>query len=150
MNKDDVDAFLRDLAMRIEGDIHWSPDRRNARTFRFRVDVETSDPNDHYLEGWYSPRTEKLTLTVFRPDRGRIYGLCMGITHPELDGADPRRPHKHYWTEERRDQNRYLPDDISADWSNPLRVWSEFRRESHLVHDGQLFYAPPIRLEGFS
>ena len=149
MNKDDVDAFLRSLAMRIEGDIRWRLDRRSHRAFRFRADVRTSDPNDHYLEGWYSPRSEKLTLAVFRPDRGRIYGLCMGISHPELDTEDPRRPHKHYWTDQHRDQNRYLPDDISAEWSNPVQVWAEFQRESHLVHDGR-FHPPPNRLRGFS
>lgn len=146
MNKDHVNAFLHGLAMRIEGDIHWLPDRRNSLAFRFRADVRTSDPNDHHIEGWYNPDSEKLTFTLFRPDRGRIYGLCMGISHPELDIENPRRPHKHYWTDARRDRNRYLPDDISADWTNPAEVWSEFRQESHLEHDGQ-FYGPPNLLE---
>ncbi len=140
--KDEVDAFLRDLAMRIEGDIRWQPERRDPLSFRFRTDVQTSDPHDHHLAGWYNPDSDKLTFAVFRKDRGRIYGLCLGITHPDLDPADPRRPHKHYWTDARRDQNRYLPDDITRNWSNPVEVWAEFRAESHMVHNGW-FHAPP-------
>jgi hypothetical protein len=55
--------------------------------------------------------------------------------------------HKHTWDERLRDKEAYVPDDITADVSDPLTVWAQFCVEGKIVHRGVMQPIPIIDLE---
>ena len=46
--------------------------------------------------------------------------------------------HKVRWTPEDQDKLAYLPEDITAEWWEPVVVWEQFCAEANLKHTGTM------------
>ncbi len=46
--------------------------------------------------------------------------------------------HKHRWSEQFRDKQAYVPDDITYAWDKPRQVWIQFCDEIGVSHLGNL------------
>ena len=77
---------------------------------------------------------------------GRIYGLDLGKDHHNPQCNQVGEKHKHKWTEQFRDKQAYVPDDITEAASDPQAVWKQFCGEARLSHNGTL-PAPPLQQE---
>ncbi|MFH1112659.1 MAG: hypothetical protein V1792_01945 [Pseudomonadota bacterium] len=73
-----------------------------------------------------------------------MYGLDLGKDrhNPRCDQVGER--HKHLWTEQFRDKEAYVPDDITAPATDPAEAWRQFCLEAKLTHEGEL-KPPPLR-----
>jgi len=73
-----------------------------------------------------------------------VYGLDLGKDHhnPQCDQVGEK--HKHRWTEQFRDKEAFVPQDIAAEASDPVAVWHQFCAEAKLTHQGELA-APPLQ-----
>ena len=134
MLREEFEVLMADSTKRVIGDIAWevSDSDPAARTFRTSVNSDSLHPL--IVQGWYSPRREKLSyaLVYNQEGVGRIYGLDFGASHPNPDGTKAGDPHKNYWTEDDGDSWAYEPTDISAPWNDPVRAWTEFCAEANI------------------
>ena len=92
-----------------------------------------------------------LTYALILQTDGRIYGLDLGKGHIN---QSPQRiqvgeKHKHRWTEQYRDKNAYVPEDITAPVSDALALLSQFCTESNIEHDGEMKPLPSMQQELF-
>lgn len=80
---------------------------------------------------------------------GRVYALDLGKEHhnPQCDKVGEK--HKHRWTEQFRDKEAYVPDDITALASDPVLVWRQFCCEAKIAHNGTLSAPLPVQKELF-
>ena len=74
---------------------------------------------------------------------GRVYGLDLGKDHhnPQCDQVGEK--HKHKWTENFRDKEAYVPNDVTESASDPVAVWKQFCAEAKLTHDGTMTAPQP-------
>lgn len=146
MRQQDFEALLADTKKSINEDIKWEEDKDHPPTVMFQVKV-TGYPL--YVKGSYKPITQGLSYVLIYYGVGRIYGLDMGHNHTNPSGFKVGRKHKHRWDENLRDQEAYVPDDITAPASDPLGVWRQFCKEALIIHNGRMYLPPPLRLELF-
>ena len=138
LNESDVLAIVADGSKTIEGDIVWEAVTAMRLAQRFRVSVASDQWDGLMLQGWFSPAGRKLSYTLFIPEHGRIYGLDLGAEHVNPDGERLRGTHKARWTDEYEDRLAYVPEDITAEWWQPLLAWQQFCAEASLRHAGTM------------
>ena len=138
LNESVVLAIIADTTKAIEGDIEWQRQRTMGQAQRFRVPVTSQQREGLILQGWFSPAARKLSYTLFIPGHGRIYGLDLGAEHVNPDGERLVGTHKVRWTSEHEDRLAYVPEDITAEWFEPILVWQQFCAEASLSHEGTM------------
>lgn len=142
----EVTAIIEDTSKAVEGDIVWQPDENIRGAQQFRTRVSSAERSDLVLRGWFNNHTGKLTYTLFIPQVGRIYGLDLGANHTNENRERLVGTHKVRWTPEDQDKCAYVPEDITAEWWEPVVVWEQFCAEANLTHTGTMI--GPIHEEG--
>jgi hypothetical protein len=146
LNQTEFEALLGDMTKRIEGDISWREDPDHSPAVEFRVEVRSAGGYPLLLRGSYNPLARSLSYTVIHRAAGRIYALDMGKDHRNPSGELVGEKHKHRWTEKYRDKVAYVPEDITAPLTEPLRVWHQFCVEAKITHQGKM-HEPPSTTE---
>ena len=139
-------TILNDASKRIDGDIVWQEDEDHSPSQEFRVEVQTDTGWPLFVRGSFNPLIPALSYTLILKTVGRIYGLDLGKDHHNPECTQVGEKHKHTWTEQFRDKEAYVPDDITEAASDPRAVWRQFCGEANLTHDGTL-HAPPLHQE---
>ena len=106
------------------------------QAWEFKVEVNAANRYPIFVKGWYNPNSGKLSYSVIYRGVGRIYGLDLGAQHRNPNRELIGEKHKHYWKTDSRDKHAYIPNDISATWDQPEKVWKQFCAEMHLGHSG--------------
>jgi hypothetical protein len=127
----------------IAGEISWAADDDHTPTVEFRADVESPSDDPLVVIGKLNRPAAKLSFSLIHKGIGRVYGLCLGSDHHNPDGTFTGDKHKHSWTDGHRDRKAYVPQDITADVSNPSEVWQQFCAEAGIEHAGELRPPPP-------
>ncbi len=149
MKQRDFEALLVDTTKQIQEDITWDDDDDHSPTVEFRVEVVSQAKYPIFVKGSYNVLAQTLTYALIHRSFGRIYGLDMGKDHHNPSCTNVGRKHKHRWTEELRDKEAYVPEDITALVTEPVSVWRQFCLESRISHNGVMYAPPPLQLELF-
>ena len=134
----ELSAIMTDPSKRVQGNINWSGDEYRSPAQRFRSEIASSAGWPLFVQGYYNPYAVTLSYAIILKTVGRIYGLDLGKEHHNPQGDQIGEKHKHKWSERHRDKEAYVPDDITASVSNPVKVWRQFCVEACLEHDGVL------------
>lgn len=143
ITQQEFEAILADDTKRITDDIDWVEDRAHRPAVVFRVAITSDRGYPLQVAGRWNSMAGKLSYSLLYQGVGRVYGLDMGVPHRNPTGQPLGDLHKHSWTPEFRDRCAYIPEDITAVWNEPLKVWGQFCAEARLVHSGTL--ASPTR-----
>lgn len=138
LTNDELSAIMTDASKRVQGDLSWSSDEYRSPAQRFRSEIASSAGWPLFVQGYYNPYAMTLSYAIILKTVGRIYGLDLGRHHHNPQGGRIGEKHKHTWSEQYRDKEAYVPDDITAPVSNPVAVWGQFCTEALLKHDGVL------------
>lgn len=136
-------ALLDDDSKTIEGDIDWSSDEDHSPAVEFFVTVSSAGEYPLVIRGSYNHQIQALTFAMIHRGIGRIYALDLGKDHRNPNGIRVGPKHKHSWIERFRDREAYVPNDITAPATDPLKVWEQFCAEAKITHTGTM-HAPPI------
>ncbi len=139
----EFESILTDTSKRIEGDIKWSEDEDHSPSVEFRVEVRNDQGWPLFIRGSWNPLAVTATFALILKTHGRIYALDMGKDHHNPQCTQTGRKHKHRWTEQFRDKEAYVPNDITAPPHDPVALWKQFCIEAGIVHDGTLAPPPP-------
>lgn len=138
MTQEDFDILIEDTSKTINGDIEWNTDEDHSPSVEFRAEI-TSDPGyPIYIRGSYNSLIDALTFAIIHKSVGRIYALDLGKDHHNPSCHNVGEKHKHRWTEAFKDKDAYVPDDITAEASDPVTVWMQFCQEACITHNGNL------------
>jgi len=141
----EMTAILDDPSKRIEGSIQWTLRNEVGPFAFFQARVESVAGWPLFIKGSYNPESSKLAFALIHQGYGRrVYGLCLGNFHTNLNRSRIGSPHKHRWTEV-DDQFAYSPSDITAPATEPVEVWLQFCREPNITHIGRLQAPPPLQ-----
>jgi hypothetical protein len=138
----EFEAILSDASKRIDGDIAWQEDEDHSPCVEFRAEVQSDAGWPLFVRGSYNPFIPALSYVLILTTSGRVYGLDLGKDHHNPECNQVGEKHKHKWTEQFRDKEAYVPNDITAPASNPVAVWRQFCAEAGLTHGGD-FARPP-------
>lgn len=122
----------------VRGTVSWREDDDHSPALEFRIDVESKSGPPMFVHGYYNIAAGKLNYTLILKTTGRIYGLDLGKAHRNPESTQVGEKHKHRWSERYRDKAAYVPDDITADISDPVAVWKQFCAEANIRHDGYM------------
>lgn len=111
----------------------------------FRVDVYSDSGWPLVVCGSFNGLARTLTYAVIHRGVGRVYALDLGKDHRNPSGELVGEKHKHRWTEQYRDKEAYVPDDITATVDEPVDVWKQFCFEAGINHLGVLKPPPPVQ-----
>ncbi len=142
-------AILANESKRIVGDIIWHEDEDRSPSVEFRAEVESDAGWPLFVRGSYNRLISALSYVVILKTEGRIYGLDLGKEHHNPQCDQVGRTHKHRWTENFRDKQAHIPDDITAPSSDPVAVWRQFCDQARLKHNGTMKSPPPFHEELF-
>ncbi len=142
ITQQEFEAILDDGTKRIEGDLRWRNDEDHSPAQEFRVQVFSEPGWPLTVIGWWNPRSGKLSYTMRHDAAGRILGLDLGrrVAHRNPSSERLYGTHKHRWTDRFRDKQAYIPDDITAEWDQPVEVWQQFCSEVRITHLGTMDY----------
>ncbi len=126
MTNAEFEALLTDETKRIVGDLFWVEDEDHSPSVEFRVEIESDPGWPIFVRGSYNALAGTLSYTLVHRNHGRIYALDLGKDHHNPTCNHVGEKHKHRWTEEFRDKDAYVPDDITAPPERPQDVWREF------------------------
>lgn len=146
----EFETILSDTSKRIDSDIKWQEDEDHSPCVDFRAEVQSGAGWPLFVRGSHNPLIPALSYVLILKTAGRVYALDLGKDHhnPECDQVGEK--HKHKWTEQFRDKQAYVPDDIVALVSDPVAVWQQFCDEAGLAHDGDLAAPPPVQGDLFT
>lgn len=131
--------MLADGTKRIEGYLRWRDDEDHSPAQEFRVRVFSEPGWPLTVIGWWNPRSRKLSYVLRHDAAGRILGLDLGpVAHRNPSSERLDGTHKHRWSAEFRDKQAYVPEDITAQWDQPVAVWEQFCSEAGIAHHGRL------------
>ncbi len=147
MKQRDFEALLVDATKEIQKNITWHDDEDHSPTVEFRVEVVSQARYPIFVRGSYNVLAQTLTYALIHHLFGRIYGLDMGKDHHNPSCTNVGRKHKHHWTEQLRDKEAYVPDDITTLVTEPISVWKQFCLEARISHNGVMYAPPPLQLE---
>ncbi len=149
LTRTEFETLLNDASKRIEGDIVWQTDEDHSPCVDFRVEVRSDSGWPLFVRGSFNPLIPALSYVLILKTEGRVYGLDLGKDHhnPQCNQVGER--HKHRWTEQFRDKEAYVPEDITADPSQPAEVWRQFCAEARIDHQGRMIAPPPSTWELF-
>lgn len=142
LRQEDFESILAD-AKTIDGDIIWQEDEDHSPAVEFRADVHSTDDWTLFVCGSYNTLLHLLSYVLILTGTGRIYALDLGKDHRNPDGTHTGDKHKHRYDERYRDKVAYVPEDITATASEPLKVWQQFCQEAKIIHNG-VMHAPPF------
>ncbi len=137
MTGEQVRDFIGRPDKRLVGDVELQPASEHAGAFAFRGHIVYSGGPEVGLQIWFNPyaRDGKISIAYFGMGIGRIYGLCVNISHICVNiSHSGMELHKH--SGPRSVDQPYVPNDITAPASNPQGVRREFCAETGLIHDG--------------
>jgi len=143
LSNTEFDTLLNDPSKWIEGDIAWQEDEDHSPCVEIRAEVHSDSGWPLFVRGSYNPLIPALSYMLILKTAGRIYGLDLGKDHHNPQCEQVGDKHKHRWTEQFRDKEAYVPDDISAPPTDPVAVWAQFCTEAKIEHRGQLLAPPP-------
>ena len=143
----DFDAMMSDRDKVIDGDLEWAGDEDHSPAVEFRVEVRSATGYPLFVSGRYNPFAETLSFTLIHRGAGRVYALDLGADHHNPGCNRVGEKHKHRWTEQYRDKEAYIPDDIVAPWHEPAEAWKQFCLEAMIEHRGVLHPTPPLQEE---
>lgn len=146
----EFEAIVTDPSKRIDGDIAWQEDEDHSPSVEFRVEVNSDAGWPLFIRGSYNPLIPALSYTMILQTVGRVYALDMGKDHHNPTCNQVGEKHKHKWTEQFRDKEAYVPEDVTAPASNPVEVWEQFCKEASLKHNGVMKAPPPLQGDLFS
>lgn len=141
-------SILEDSSKRIEGNIPWCEDEDHSPVLEFRAEVLSGTGWPLFVRGSCNLLAGTLTYALILKTEGRIYALDLGKDHHNPQCAQVGERHKHRWTEQFRDKEAYVPDDVTAPSSDPAAVWKQFCAEARIEHTG--FLARPVMQEELS
>jgi hypothetical protein len=147
LTKTEFDALLEDATKRIDGDIHWSDDEDHSPAVVFRAEVSSQAGYPLFVSGSFNRLALTLSYVLIHRGIGRIYGLDLGKDHHNPECTYVGEKHKHSWSELYRDKEAYVPRDITALPTEPVRVWEQFCAEARITHAGVLHDPPPVQEE---
>ncbi len=138
MSNAEFESILADESKRIDGDIRWQEDEDHSPSVEFRVEVSSDSGWPLFVRGSFNPLVPALSFAMILKTAGRIYALDLGKDHhnPQCDQVGEK--HKHRWSEQYRDKEAYVPDDITAAASNPVSAWKQFCAETRIQHTGTI------------
>lgn len=145
----DFTSILADTSKQIEGAISWSEDEDHSPSLEFRVEVQSSEGWPLFIRGSYNRLAGSLTYALILKSEGRIYALDLGKDHHNAECIQVGDKHKHRWSEQFRDKEAYVPDDITAPVTDPVAVWAEFCAEAKINHMGKMEQPAPIQEDLF-
>ena len=136
-------AILEDVSKRIERNIAWTEDEDHSPSLEFRAEVQSDAGWPLFVCGSYNQLAGTLTYALILKTEGRIYALDMGKDHHNPQCDQVGESHRHRWSEQLRDKEAYVPHDITASVSEPVKVWMQFCEEARIEHGGRLNRPPP-------
>ncbi len=143
----ELTAILEDPSKAIDGDLYWTLRNDFGPFAFFQARVDSSEGWPIFIKGSHNHEASKLAFAIIHQGYGRrIYGLCLGYGHTNLDRSRAESPHKHR-PRESDDKYAYAASDITATILDPLDVWSQFCREARITHRGRLHRLPSIQAE---
>jgi hypothetical protein len=145
----EFEELIADTTKQIEVNISWNEDEDHSPAVEFRVEVTSNAGYPLFVKGSYNVLTLKLTYALIHRAVGRIYALDLGQDHRNPDGNLVGEKHKHRWDERYRDKKAYVPTDITAPVTDPVKVWEKFCQESKITHNGIMQELPPLQLDLF-
>ena len=119
----EFEELIADTTKQIEVNISWNEDEDHSPAVEFRVEVTSNAGYPLFVKGSYNVLTLKLTYALIHRAVGRIYALDLGQDHRNPDGNLVGEKHKHRWDERYRDKKAYVPTDITAPVTDPVKVW---------------------------
>ncbi len=122
MKQRDFEALLVDPTKQIQENITWEDDEDHSPVVEFRVEVVSQARYPIFVKGSYNVLAQTLTFALIRRSFGRIYELDMGKDHHNPSCSNVGRKHKHRWTEQLRDKEAYVPEDITKLVTEPVLV----------------------------
>jgi hypothetical protein len=145
----EFEAVLMDESKRIDGDIAWAEDEDHSPSVEFCAEVISAAGWPLFVRGSYNPLIPAVSFALILKTAGRVYALDSGKDHhnPQCNQVGER--HKHRWTEQFRDKEAYVPNDITAAASDPVAVWTQFCAEAKLAHNGALLAPPDVESDLF-
>lgn len=149
LSQDEFEELIENNSKRIEGNITWLHDQDHYPTVEFRVEVVSDVSYPITIKGSYNGLAQKLSYVIIHRAAGRIYGLDLGQDHKNPDGEQVGEKHKHRWDELYRDKKAYVPPDITAPITDPVKIWQQFCLESKITHNGIMENPPPLQLDLF-
>ena len=143
-------TLLNDTSKVIFGDITWLVDEDHSPTVEFRAEITSEVGYPLFVRGSFNHLAQTLTFAIIHASSRRIYALDLGKDHHNPSCTNVGEKHKHRWTDQFRDKEAYVPDDITQPAANPIGVWEEFCTEANITHNGIIHPPPPQQLRLFS
>ncbi len=141
----EFDTILDDTSKQIDGDIDWQEDEDHSLSVEFRAEVQSDAGWPLFVRGSYNPLIPALSYMLILKTVGRVYGLDLGKDHHNPQCNQVGETHKHKWTEQFKDKEAYVPDDITHSANDPVAVWQQFCVESKITHNGRFPSPPPYQ-----
>lgn len=143
LSQEEFELLIMDDSKEIIGDITWEEDQNHAGSLIFGNEIISRINYPIYIKGSFNFKRGTLSFAVIYRNLGRIYGLDMGQSHRNrATGKKSGRVHKHRWTELYKDQETYVPLDITKPFADVIGVWREFCSESKIIHEGKMLGLP--------
>lgn len=139
----EFESILADDSKQIDGDIQWQDDEDHSPSVEFRAEVASEAGWPLFIRGSYNPLLPAVTFAMILKPAGRVYALDLGKDHHNPQCNQVGEKHKHRWTEQFRDKEAYVPNDITEPASNPLAVWEQFCAEARIRHNGSMAAPQP-------
>jgi hypothetical protein len=142
----EVTAIITDSSKQITQNIDWALRNGVGPWASFEAPVHSDTGWPLLIKGGFNANSRKLHFALILQGRGRIYGLCLGNGHTNLDRQRVDSPHKHCLTDVDL-HFAYSPSDITAQADEPLIVWQQFCMETLIRHVGILSNPPPLQMD---
>lgn len=140
----EFDTILDDPSKVITDPIAWQEDEDHSPSLEFRAEVHSNAGWPLFIKATYNPLIPALSYALILKTVGRVYALDLGKDHHNPQCNRIGEKHKHRWTEQFRDKEAYVPEDITAPATDPVEVWNQFCREAKLTHSGTMAGPPPM------
>ena len=138
ISQQEFEAILADDTKEIAQDLSWGEDKDHSPAREFRATITSTAGYPLCVVGRYNPMAGKLSYVLIYGGTERIYALDLGADHHNPDCNRIGEKHKHRWTEEFRDKQAYVPEDITESWDRPIEVWKQFCTEARIHHTGRM------------
>ncbi len=145
LSNTEFETILSDPSKRIEENITWQEDEDHSPSVEFSAEIQSEAGWPLFVRGSYNPLIPALSYVLILKTAGRVYGLCLGKDHHNPTCDQVGEKHKHKWTEQFRDKEAYIPNDITTTASAPVAAWEQFCAEASLTHAGTIAVPPPAQ-----
>ncbi len=146
----EFETILNDESKCLDGDIVWQEDEDHSVCVDFRADVRSGVGWPLSVKGSYNREIKALAYVLILKTAWRVYGLDLGKDHHNPQCNQVGEKHKHKWSEQFRDIEAYIPEDITAPAEDPVGVWNQFCVEARLTHNGNMLAPPPMQGDLFT